>query len=618
MKPFFDKLRKGILEKDLFSQIEVLKEKGCASTYDKSSAQAIIRRANILVDQKHVGDDATRVGDDVYRDLELFQSYESDHDNDTVFHHLNYTRTHGGRMMLCDVLQRPVHDIAVLEKRQQVMRALTEAVAAQPAVVEALLTTLQSLEKDVLWLYEEREDAVRTLYDMVYFKSFLTRRLNKYDSALTINNLYRIVVSPLAGILSPVVYFVVPYLILIYRLKIKVSFVNYLKFAFKAMFSTDVILGRTMQNIRYLSYGFTLVFYFQSVFNSVELSQAMYTVTREITHHVRGLRKFVDATKQLDAFVSTATGGADLQTLFFQGGASSDDETPADDDVPPSSDRYFMLTNFGAQLKTYKSFKHAAYIPTLRRAYMMDALLSIVKLGTDKGFGYATFREGNGALMRMTQVWHPSLSLDSVVKNDMVVKNCIITGPNAGGKSTVLKSVMLGVLLAQTLTLGNFDACLMTPYAYINTQFNVPDCKGTASLFEAEMYRCKSTLDVLNQMQDKACIVAMDEIFSSTNPVEGIAGAFAIAKKIATYKHTVCMISTHFLYLTKLSKEAEYRLYRMNVEMDQDDSTISYPYKLSRGVSTQYIALEILRKNEFDEAILSEALSVKKRLLNKI
>ena len=44
----------------------------------------------------------------------------------------------------------------------------------------------------------------------------------------------------------------------------------------------------------------------------------------------------------------------------------------------------------------------------------------------------------------------------------------------------------------------------------------------------------------------------MDEIFSSTNPHEGISGAYAIARKMASFENSVCVITTHFNQLTRL------------------------------------------------------------------
>jgi DNA mismatch repair protein MutS len=193
-------------------------------------------------------------------------------------------------------------------------------------------------------------------------------------------------------------------------------------------------------------------------------------------------------------------------------------------------------------------------------------------------------------------------------------KSIIITGPNAGGKSTMIKSILIAVILAQTIGFANAGDIGMTPFYYISSQMNIPDCKGKESLFEAEMFRSKRHLDVLKSLEkSQKSVIFMDEIFNSTNPVEGIAGAFAIAKNMAKYENNLSIITTHYLYLTKLSKN-NFKNIKMNIKYTESGDII-YPYKLTKGVSKQFIAIEILQKHGFDENIVKDALEIKESLL---
>lgn len=228
----------------------------------------------------------------------------------------------------------------------------------------------------------------------------------------------------------------------------------------------------------------------------------------------------------------------------------------------------------------------------------------------------------------------------------------VLTGPNAGGKSTLLKAMMVAAVMAQSLCVAPCSASLaLTPFAFLNSHVNVPDCKGRESLFEAEMYRARENLRYLHALQalekistahlpdkDSAgkcaieiagpAFVILDEIFSSTNAVEGVAGAYAVAKHLVTGGNCICAVSTHFQYMCKLARRNPelYTNYRMPVVMGKDASDTShgscrsitrivYPYRLRRGVCTQYIALELLRRNDFDAALLAEAESIKAQLL---
>jgi DNA mismatch repair protein MutS len=192
--------------------------------------------------------------------------------------------------------------------------------------------------------------------------------------------------------------------------------------------------------------------------------------------------------------------------------------------------------------------------------------------------------------------------------------NAIITGPNAGGKSTFIKAVLINTLLAQTIGIVLSTNWSSTPFDYIHSQINLPDCKGQESLFEAEMYRCKFVLDFLRDNPNKRTLIVLDEIFNSTNPVEGIAGAYAIIQKIAEYPNALLLFTTHYSYLTKLKSTGKFTNYKMNIERN-DDGKISYPYKLSTGVSKQYIALELLAQNGFDPDIIQNAIDIKKKFV---
>ena len=149
----------------------------------------------------------------------------------------------------------------------------------------------------------------------------------------------------------------------------------------------------------------------------------------------------------------------------------------------------------------------------------------------------------------------------------------------------------------------------ITPFHLISSQINIPDCKGHESLFEAEMNRCLYNLRAIEQYAQAPCFVVMDEIFNSTNVVEAISGAYAILENISKNTNTICMITTHLNYLTNLRKTSSFECYCMSVKIHKNDEnhessiSIDYPYVIKKGVSKQYIALELLRDKGFDPTI---------------
>jgi DNA mismatch repair ATPase MutS len=150
---------------------------------------------------------------------------------------------------------------------------------------------------------------------------------------------------------------------------------------------------------------------------------------------------------------------------------------------------------------------------------------------------------------------------------------------------------------------------------------NVPDCKGKESLFEAEMKRSKYNLDKLKEIDGQGfSLMIMDEIFNSTNPVEGISGAYAIMKAISSYKTNLMVFTTHYVYLTNLSKECNFKNMHMSVDIEKDNedkvNNISFPFILSDGVCRQYIALDLLKINGFDADLIDNAIAIKNKFVS--
>jgi DNA mismatch repair ATPase MutS len=128
------------------------------------------------------------------------------------------------------------------------------------------------------------------------------------------------------------------------------------------------------------------------------------------------------------------------------------------------------------------------------------------------------------------------------------------------------------------------------------------------------MYRCKENIEFVKLYVKEKSIIFMDEIFNSTNPIEGISGAYSILKKLGSFEKCTVILSTHFQYLAKLHKDSIYQLSKFDCICD--DKGISYNYKLSKGLSKQYVALDILKAHGFDESIIAEANVIKNKLLN--
>ena len=88
--------------------------------------------------------------------------------------------------------------------------------------------------------------------------------------------------------------------------------------------------------------------------------------------------------------------------------------------------------------------------------------------------------------------YYAALKNNKPIKNTVKLqKNMIITGPNASGKTTILKSTLINIIFTQQFGCGFYDSGKLKPYKYIHCYLNIPDTSGRDSLFQAEARRCK-------------------------------------------------------------------------------------------------------------------------------
>jgi hypothetical protein len=561
----------------------------------------------------------TEIGQDVYEDIEMFRPYKEN--EPTIFSLFNHHKFIGSSQYTRHVLSYPLQDDVLLNKR----KSLLQSISPYYVEIRENFQSMSMIEKDILWLFHKNDDNVKKLYDMPFFRLHLLSQLNKNPTSLTCYNIYQIFISPMIGILSPITYFIVPFLVLRHRYKLNVPFKTYVRLLFASsqfMFKAN---GWSV-GMQYASMIFSLVFYFQSLFNSIEVSKTLYSVNKMVTNRIETITQFLVQGKTI---IEQHKNALAESHVFFGTDFNIENITLTKNceffgDCRSASNKKFLgwwcLTNFGTFLKTYKYMDVENIKYWLDALYRLDSLTTLLEVKNLLNMSYISYGScEDDNILLLKELWHPSLHPDKIVKNNVVKnihnRNMIITGPNAGGKSTLVKAILTNIIMGQTITMNCATQSIFVPFSLITSQINVPDCKGKESLFQAEMNRCKKVFERLkNVEQGKRAIVFMDEILSSTNPIEGIAGSYAILKNLTKYDNCAVVFTTHYNYLSKLEKVTDkiYMNYKMNVRVEDDD--IDFLYTLSRGVSNQYIALKLLEKEGFDKEIISDALTLKERL----
>jgi hypothetical protein len=203
--------------------------------------------------------------------------------------------------------------------------------------------------------------------------------------------------------------------------------------------------------------------------------------------------------------------------------------------------------------------------------------------------------------------YYPPLINENPIKNDIQLdKNLIITGPNASGKTTILKTSLINIIFSQQFGCGFYSNAYLVPYKYIHCYLNIPDTSGRDSLFQAEARRCKNIIDLIHDNNTETHFCVFDELYSGTNPEEAVNSAKGFMKYLIKFKGVHCMLTTHFYDICNdLEKNPKFENCHMVTEQDETNKDIfNYTYKLEKGISNVQGGMKVLRDMNYPKEII--------------
>ena len=160
-----------------------------------------------------------------FNDLEIFDSVSED--TPSVVKSLDKTYIFMGKSKLHQVLKNPLADIKTLKTLQKNIRAIRNS-SRYSEIIE-YLEILREEEKSVLWLLREKTTEETHIIDQLYFKNRFLKHLNSNEVVMNIYNYFRIIFAPVYGLLSPIMFMIVPFIYLRIFTGIRIPFTTYLK-----------------------------------------------------------------------------------------------------------------------------------------------------------------------------------------------------------------------------------------------------------------------------------------------------------------------------------------------------------------------------------------------------
>ncbi len=203
------------------------------------------------------------------------------------------------------------------------------------------------------------------------------------------------------------------------------------------------------------------------------------------------------------------------------------------------------------------------------------------------------------AHLRAEGLRHPLL--EKAVPNTIDTgRPVLLTGSNASGKSTFLKTAAVNAILAQTIGFVRADA-YKAPFARVMSSMALKDSLvGGESYFMVELRSLKRILDA----QGPGVLFAfVDEVLRGTNTVERIAASSHILSVLGD-AGVLVFAATHDGELTSLL-EGQYDNYHF--EETIEDGDVRFSYELKKGPATSRNAIELLRVFGYGEEIVERS-----------
>lgn len=442
---------------------------------------------------------------------------------------------------------------------------------------------------------------------------------------LTVVNL----MSPITSLLVPIVFIIFPFLLLKIQ-QIPIDFTTYIKVL--GDIAQNHFIGKviTLENLSYDKIVYLLFsagMYFLQIYQNIRFCFSFYKNIQQISKQLYDVREYVSKSiRNMKLFILHNKHKSYLpfiQQMEIALGSLLKLENELSCFKKENFHPVFNVHDMGYILKMYYVlYSNIEYEKVLLYSFGFDGYLdnlnSVWNHYKKNKMNLTSFsscsQEENSLFEIKNQYYIPYVNIEPVKTDCNLKDNMIISGVNASGKTTFLKTTTLNVLFSQQLGMGCFQSMQFTPYTQIHSYLNIPDTSDRDSLFQAEARRCKNIIDIINSEKRSRHFCIFDELYSGTNPSEASKSAYAFLLYLSKYQNVNFMITTHYnVICNKLAKKTKLkingiqrRIRNFKTEVIQnEDGSIKYKYKLTPGICRIQGAIEVLKNMNYPKDIIN-------------
>ena len=485
---------------------------------------------------------------------------------------------------------------------------------------ETRYTKLSSNYKNIVEIWNElkMESGFREKYYYVDWETI--EFLNKSEMFLQFMSLYNLF-SPIFSLMVPIIILIIPFFILKMKgIPLDVSeYITVLKTvaqtnAIGKLFTVNFSEINSQERIYILV---SAAFYLFSIYQNIMVCVRFNNNMKTIHNHFKIINSYLD--NSIYSMENYLHFSKDLTThKEFNNNLIEKISTLKNINSKLKSITDYSLYNIGKfkeigrvlkyfyELHSEKEYEHAIMYSLGFNGYI-DCIEGLQFNIVERKMNFATFisKTKKGVFKNS---YYACLKDKNPVKNTIKFnKNQIITGPNASGKTTILKSTLINIIFTQQFGCGFYDSAKIAPFKHLHCYLNIPDTSGRDSLFQAEARRCKEILDVISDNKDDSHFCAFDELYSGTNPEEAEMSATAFMRYLQKFKNVSSLLTTHFIKVCKKLEKVN-GIKNCKMVAEKINNTIKYTYKLENGISEVKGGINVLKEMNYPKEIINNTI----------
>ena len=359
------------------------------------------------------------------------------------------------------------------------------------------IPTIQTDFKNVedIWHEINTETGFHEKYHYIDLPLF--KWVNKNSTLLQILSMYNII-SPLITLSLPILFLILPFVIIRIR-GIHLSFDKYKEVLLHILSKHHIGKVLTMSNVSWdkrvyiiMTLGLYLLQTYQNIMSCIQFynhSKIIHKQLGEITNYLSRTIDIMDNFEKCCSDLSTYSPFIDNMKIHRE---ILEEYYDYIKQISPHSVSLKKITTLGRPMKAfYKLYNDVKLYHSMQYSFGLSGYignLNGLKNNIEsKKLSFCTFSDKK---VSFTKAYYPPEQKDTVHNSYNLKSHILLTGPNASGKTTLLKATISNIIVSQQCGVGFYKKANILPYHKIYCYINIPDTLGRDSLFQ-EARRCK-------------------------------------------------------------------------------------------------------------------------------